>query len=88
MATLANTGGGVLVCGIDDECAIPLTRSQLDELKPLLFQACVASIEPELSVDIHRLHTLDAAAVLVVEIPKDLSAHKSPGIPSSAFSLV
>ena len=80
MAAFANRGGGVLVCGVDDDGhTTPLTRTHLDALEQLLFQACVDSIEPELSVEIHRMLTTNGAAVLVAEIPKGMSAHRSPG---------
>ncbi len=80
MAAFANASGGVLVCSVDDSGnVIPMEPEHLKELERLLFHACVASIEPELPADIHRALTLEGQPVLVVEIPKGISVHRSPG---------
>ncbi len=84
LAALANTRGGTVVLGVDDRSrevlGIPLAG--LDAVESHVRELANDSIEPPLLAHIARLELPAAAAplpVLVVEVPRSLFVHKSPG---------
>ena len=92
LAAFANSRGGLLVLGVDDQTrtvtGIPLDR--LDTVENLVREVCNDSIKPELDAGIYRRELRSPSEsgvgkptisrpVLVVEIPRSLFVHRSPG---------
>ena len=92
LAAFANGGGGTLILGVTDDRrvrGIPLPR--LDAVERFVRETCSDSITPPLDADIHKIelprdldkggaeHQETPAPVLVVEVPRSLAVHKSPG---------
>ena len=92
LAAFANSQGGLLVLGVSDKTraviGIPLNR--LDDVENLVREACNDSINPPLEAGIYRrdLQVPREAGlkesglsqpVLIVEIPRSLFVHCSPG---------
>ena len=85
LAAFANSRGGVLLLGIDDETrevlGIPVER--LDAVEALVRQACEDSLKPPGFFVIERMSLPDSAGdekpVVCVEIPSSLFVHQSPG---------
>ena len=91
-AAFANSRGGLFVLGVSDETrmvtGIPLDR--LDAVEDLVREICNDSIKPPLEAGIYR-HELQVSfapgleepsisrPVLLVEIPRSLFVHESPG---------
>jgi predicted HTH transcriptional regulator len=79
LAALANTAGGVMLCGVTDGGAVQgMTRAQLDAVEMVVAQACADSIKPHIRPEIRRKQ-LDGRPFLLVEVPEGDSLHKSPG---------
>lgn len=84
-AALANSRGGLVVLGVDDRSrsitGIPSDR--LDSVEKLVREVCNDAIEPPLDAGIYRRELrespTDPRCVLVVEIPRSLDVHRSPG---------
>ena len=80
IGAFANTGGGVLLCGVTDAGdAQHLTRAQLDSLERLLVEIGQDSIKPRINVSTHRVALDDGGAALLTQIPEGYAAHSSPG---------
>ncbi len=84
LAAFANSRGGVLLLGVDDErevSGIPVER--LDAVEALVRQACEDSLEPPATPIIERMNLPDSTGterpVVRVEIPRSLFVHQSPG---------
>ena len=92
LAAFANAGGGTLILGVTDDrrvIGIPLPR--LDAVERFVCETCSDSITPPLDADIHKIelpsdldkggaeHQETPAPILVVEVPRSLAVHKSPG---------
>lgn len=92
LAAFANSTGGVLVLGVNDETrsvsGIPL--DQLDAVEDFVREVCNDSIKPPLEAGIYRRELevssepgLDepriSKPVLVIDIPPGLFVHQSPG---------
>ncbi len=92
LAAFANSEGGLLVLGVNDKTrsvtGIPLDR--LDAVEDLVREVCNDSINPPLEAGIYRreLHVPEEPGlkesgishpVLIVEIPRSLFVHCSPG---------
>ncbi len=84
LAAFANSRGGVLVLGIDDDrrrvVGIPLEL--LDRVEALVRQACEDSVRQPLAPTIERLTLPDAEGierpVVRIDIPPSLFVHQSP----------
>ena len=91
-AAFANSGGGLFVLGVNDKTrrvtGIPLDR--LDAVEELVRAICNDSIKPPLEAGIYRRELPVSSApgleesniskpVLLIEIPRSLFVHQSPG---------
>ena len=80
IASLANTSGGVLVCGATDRGEVHgMSREQMDALEPVIFEACSNSIKPPINVVVTRRSSRRGRPFLVVEVPEGYAQHDSPG---------
>ncbi len=85
IAAIANTYDGALVLGVDDKTGditgIPVDR--LDIVEKFIFEICNDSIKPPVRFRSFRMELPDAEGllrpVMVIEIPRSLFVHKSPG---------
>lgn len=84
LAAFANSHGGVLVLGVDDNrdvVGIPLEH--LEAVEALIRQACEDSVNPPLMPIIERMTLPDATGaekpVMRVEVVRSLFVHQSPG---------
>ena len=85
LASFANSRGGTLVMGVDDEThkvlGIPL--DSLDAVEGWVREICNDSVKPSLHADILKLELSDASGTLVpvvrIEVPRGLFVHESPG---------
>ena len=92
LAALANAGGGTLVLRItDNRRVMGISPSRLDAVKRFVRETCRDSITPPLNPDIRKVklqvvrvdeiteHGETPEPVVVVEVPRSLAVHKSPG---------
>jgi predicted HTH transcriptional regulator len=85
LAALANGRGGVCVLGVRDTSreVVGIAREHLDDAEAFVREICNDSIEPPLVAHIVKREIAGAAgadvAVLVVEVPRSLFVHRSPG---------
>lgn len=85
LAAFANSSGGVLVLGVEDESrevlGIPLDK--LDDVEQLVRQACEQSIKPPLAPIIERMTLPDGGGVerpvIRLATERSLFVHQSPG---------
>jgi len=79
LAAFANTGGGVMLCGVTDDGDVQgMTRRQADELEALLVNVCRDSINPPVTPTVER-RELDGRALLMVKVAEGDAQHDSPG---------
>ena len=85
LAAFANTKGGTLVLGVDDQTR-KVTGIQLGSLHVVegwVREICNDSVKPALDADIYKLDLEDTAGMAVpvirVEISRSLFVHRSPG---------
>ena len=85
LAALANSQGGVLVIGVEDESReiIGISLARLDLVERYVHEICQDSIDPPLSPTIERL-TLPATtgqevAVIKIDVRRGVYVHRSPG---------
>ncbi|MCL2161080.1 MAG: putative DNA binding domain-containing protein [Betaproteobacteria bacterium] len=85
LAAFANSGGGVLLMGVEDESreVVGIDLDKLDAVEVLLRQACEDSVTPPLAPVIERLTLPDATGnerpIIRVEVTRSLFVHQSPG---------
>ncbi len=85
LAAFANSQGGILVMGVEDESreilGIPLAR--LDLVERFVHEICQDSVDPPLSPTIERLRlpaTIgEEVAVIKIDVRPSLFVHRSPG---------
>jgi len=79
LAAFANTGGGVMLCGVTDGGEVQgMTRRQVDELEALLVNVCRDSISPPVTPTVER-RELDGGMLLLVKVAEGDAQHDSPG---------
>ena len=85
LAALANARGGTLVLGVDDKTrdVLGIPEAHLDAVEAWVREVCNDSVRPGLDATILKTELPAAdgrlAAVLVVEVPRSLYVHRSPG---------
>jgi len=85
IAAMANTHDATLVLGVDDKtreiAGIPLDR--IESVERYVYEVCNESIKPAVEFRSFRVELPDSSgtshAVLVVEVPRSLFVHESPG---------
>ncbi|PIE22548.1 MAG: transcriptional regulator [Planctomycetota bacterium] len=85
LAAFANSRGGVLVLGVDDQSheVIGIPLSGLDAVETWVREICYDSVRPPLAPQIRRVELPGADGSLVpvlgIEVSRSLFVHKSPG---------
>lgn len=85
LAGMANSAGGTVVLGIDDETRdiVGIPVDSLDIVETWAHEICNDSIEPPLDAAIRKLEIRtssgDLRAVIRIDVPRSLFVHKSPG---------
>jgi len=85
LAAFANSRGGVLLLGVDDETrdVLGLPIERLDAVEALVRQACQDSMKPPANLVIERMYLPDSIGderpVVRVEVLPSLFVHRSPG---------
>ncbi len=85
LAAIGNTYDGAVVLGVDDKTrdVVGIPADSLDKVERYVFEVCNDSITPPLPFRAFRMQLPDVTgetrSVLVVEIPRSLFVHESPG---------
>lgn len=85
LAAFANTCDGAVVLGVDERARdiVGIPEGRLDTVERYVFEVCNEHITPELPFRSFRLRLPDVTGqmrpVLVIEIPRSLFVHRSPG---------
>ena len=78
IAAFANTQGGIILIGIDDNGEIVgLEQQALDSVEKTVVEICEDSIEPAVPVFTEKLR-IDDKNLLKIEVPRSLFVHKTP----------
>ena len=78
IAAFANTQGGVILIGIDDNREIVGIEPQnLDNVEKTIVEICEDSIEPAVPIFTEKLRINDKS-LLKIEVPRSLFVHKTP----------
>jgi predicted HTH transcriptional regulator len=78
IAAFANTQGGVILIGVDDDRNIVgLELQELDRVEKTVVEICEDSIEPAVPVFTEKLR-IDDKNLLKIEVPRSLFVHKTP----------
>ncbi len=78
IAAFANTEGGTILIGIDDNKEIiGIELQKLDHIEKTVVEICNDSIKPTVRIDTHKI-TIDEKNILKIEIIKGLFVHKTP----------
>ena len=79
MVAFANTNGGVLLLGVNDDGSVQgMSRAQLDAVERMVSELCRDAISPEVRPHIYRAE-LDGRALMFVEIPAGYAQHEHAG---------
>lgn len=79
IAAFANSRGGVILVGVDDNREIiGLDTNNLERSEKTVIEVCQDSIDPVVSVYSEKL-LIDDKRLLKIEVPQSLFVHKSPG---------
>ena len=79
MAALANTNGGVLLCGVSDDGRLPgMSAEQMAALDRLLVEVCTDAVEPPLRINVHH-REIDGNAFVLVDVPRGAFVHERAG---------
>lgn len=79
MVAFANTNGGVLLLGVNDDGSVQgMSRAQLDAVERMISELCRDAISPEIRPQIYRVE-LDGRALMFVEIPAGYAQHEHAG---------
>ncbi len=81
IAAFANTDGGVLLCGVNDDGTVQqgMTRPQLDDLERVVAELCADSIKPSIDPVILRRELETGRPFLLIAVPPGYAQHASPG---------
>ena len=80
IAAFANTGGGVLLCGVTDAGAVQgMSRAQMDALERLVVEVCADAVRPPVRAGIFRRELEEGRPFLLVDVPQGDALHDSPG---------
>ncbi len=85
LAAIANTHDGAIVLGVDDRtrAIVGIPEDRLDAVERYVYEVCNESITPPLPFRSFRMSLPDVTgemqSVLVIEIPRSLFVHESPG---------
>ena len=80
IAAFANTRGGVILCGINDDGKIlGMSRKQAKALEQLLAEVCYDTIKPPVPICTYCREPEKDKTVLLVEVPQGDTLHESPG---------
>lgn len=78
IAAFANTQGGVILIGIDDNREIiGIEPQNLDNVEKTIVEICEDSIEPPVPIFTEKLR-IDDKNILKIEVPRSLFVHKTP----------
>lgn len=77
ICAFANSKGGIILIGVDDEGEIVGIQNGLNQVEKTVVEICHDSIEPEVQVFTEKL-LINDKSVLKIEIPQSLFVHKTP----------
>ena len=78
IAAFANTQGGVILIGVDDDRNIVgLELQELDRVEKTVVEICEDSIEPTVPIFTEKLR-IDDKNILKIVVPRSLFVHKTP----------
>ena len=80
IAALANSDGGVLLCGVTDQGVVQgMSRPQMDSLERLIVDICTDAIKPPVRPDVRRRELEDGKPFLLVAVARGDAQYDSPG---------
>lgn len=84
LAAFANARGGTVILGVDDKTreVVGISRDRLDAVESWVREICNDSVKPPLDASIVKLELPGAdgpVPVLVIDVPRSLFVHRSPG---------
>lgn len=80
IAAFANTGGGVILCGVSDDGKIlGFSREKAKALEQLLAEVCRDTIKPRVPIRTYCREPEKDKTILLVEVPQGDALHESRG---------
>lgn len=85
LASMANTRGGTVLLGVDDQSrdALGIALEDLDTVEGWVREICNDSVKPSLDADIRKLYMPDrtgrSVPIIRIDLGSSLFVHKSPG---------